>query len=435
MIFEANREEFIRAIKPAVEVASKSALKGFKYENLLTIEADQDRFVLSAFNGLISFVAPISGNNFNIDYDCKEEGTVTVYADDLMTFMLSLPKSYNKVKISLDSNQLKIESAAKQTTKKKSNSVRTMPILSETVRPPNPGKVFDQDVQINREIFVKGMDSVIFAPAYEEKFYSYMCMLFEARGDIDDQIIRFSAGTGGRFAIKDIKGKHIVENNQKARIIFPKDSLSIISKLLSEASSPSISIKYVSAKQKDDIAEHIMIEFDNMVLCVFGLEHFTKYPDLAKIISHQYSNRVYSNLEDWKPIVKTIEGTRHRWNENIHNTEVVLEDSEEIFKITPKTSHASPTFIDMVDTDNCILKGDKIWFRCNSDYIREMVVQGGGSGRIQFNFESQSLIDEIKDEKQKQKQMKPVLIKFPENVDEAKDVVDNFYMFFSISTK
>ena len=64
-----------------------------------------------------------------------------------------------------------------------------------------------------------------------------------------------------------------------------------------------------------------------------------------------------------------------------------------------------------------------------------MVVQGGGKGRVQFNFESQSVLDGIKDEKQAQKLMKPVLVKFPENVDDAKNTVDNFYMFFSISTK
>ncbi len=435
MIFEVNKEEFIRAIKPAVEVASKNTLKDFKYENLLTIKAEKDKIVLFAFGGLVSLIAPISGSNFNIDYNCEEEGSVTIYADDLMTFMQSLPKDYDKVKISLDSNQLKIVSASQKNSEKKRNSVRTMPIVSEIVRAPNLGKVFEQDVQIDREVFVKGMDGVIFAPAFEEKMYSYMCMLFEAKIEEDEQVIRFSAGTGGRFAIKDISGKHIIKNNQEAKIIFPKDSLNMISKLLSDASSPQVSVKSIKVNQKDDIAEHIMIEFDDMSLCIFGIEHFTGYPDLTKIIAYKYSNRVYSNLEDWKSIVKTIEGTKHRWNENIHNTEVVLDVGENVFEITPKTSHASPTFVDMVDIDNCHVKGEKIWFRCNSDYIREMVIQGGNKGKVQLNFESQALLEGLSDEKEKQKTMKPVLVKFPTHVDEAKDISDKFYMFFSVSTK
>ncbi len=435
MIFEVNREEFTRAIKPAVEVASKNTLKDFKYENLLTIKAEQDKIILFAYGGMLSLIAPISGSNFaDLDYSCEEEGQTTVYADDLLIFMLSLPKGYDKVKISLDSNQLKIASVLKQTKSKKANSERSMPTLSDIVRPPNIGTVFDQDVEINREIFVNGVDSVIFAPAYEEKSFSYMCMLFESKIGLDQEI-RFSAGTGGRFAIKSVKGKNIVLNKKEARMIIPKNSLPSISKILSGATQASISIKSVGVDQTKNIPEQIMIKFDDMLMCIFGLEHFTKYPDLSKILKHKYSNRVYSSLEDWKSIEKTIEGTKHRWNNSIHNTEVIIEEDGEVFKVTPKTPHASPTFIDMVDPEDCIIKGDKIWFCCNSDYLREMVVQGGGKGRIQFNFESQSILEGITDDKQAQKMMKPVLVKFPENVDDAKNTIDNFYMFFSISTK
>ncbi len=435
MIFEVNREEFTRAIKPAVEIATKNTLKDFKYENLLTIKAEQDKVVLLAYGGVISLIAPISDSNFGfIDYSCEAEGIVTVYADDLMTGMISLPKSYSKVKISLDSNQLKISSASKKDTGKKANSVRSLPVVTETVRPPKLGKTFDQDIEMDREVFVQGIDSVIFAPAFEEKMFSYMCMLFEAKMG-SEQEVRFSAGSGGRFAIKSTKGKNIVKNDSEARMIFPKDSLSTMSKLFSAAMKPTVFIKSVGASQADNVAEHIMVEFDEMIMCIFGLEHFTKYPDLSKILTHKYSNRVYSSLEDWKSIEKTIELTKHRWNENIHNTEIIIEEADLVFKVTPKTPHASPTFIDMEDVDDCILKGEKIWFCCNSDYLREMVIQGGGKGRVQLNFESQEVLDGVKDDKQAQKLMKPVLIKFAENVDDAKNIVDNFYMFFSVSTK
>jgi hypothetical protein len=435
MIFEVNREEFTRAIKPAVEIATKNTLKDFKYENLLTIKAEQDQVVLVSYGGTLSIVAPISGNNFGaLDYSCEEEGQTTVYADDLLTFMQSLPKSYDKVKISLVSNQLKLSSASKKTDGKKASSERSMPTVTDIVRLPKIGTTFDQDIELDREVFVNGIDSVLFAPAYEEKYFSYMCMLFEASSGTDQEM-RFSAGSGGRFAIKSVKGKNIVLNQNEAKMIFPKNSLSSIFKILSSATESSIRIKSIGVDQTKNISEQILVECDGMTICVFGLEHFTKYPDLSKILAHQYSNRVYSSLEDWQSIEKTIEGTRHRWNDSIHNTEIIIEESDEVFKVTPKTPHASPTFIGMVDTNDCIIKGDKIWFCCNSDYLREMVVQGGGKGRIQLNFESQSILEGITDDKQAQKMMKPVLVKFPENVDDAKNTVDNFYMFFSISTK
>jgi DNA polymerase III sliding clamp (beta) subunit (PCNA family) len=433
MIFEVNREEFARAIIPAVEVATKGVLKDFKFENLLTIKAEQDQVVLLSYGGTLSLIAPLSDSNFaDLEYKCDNEGSATVYADDLAMFMRSVPKSYKTIKISLSQNQLKIANADPKG--KKDKTERAMSTLSEVVRPPNLGDTFDQDINIDREIFVNGLNSVLFAPAYEEKLYSYKCMLFEAEMD-KDQEVRFSAGTGGRFAIKSVKGKNIVTNQSQAKMIFPNSSLSSISKILGGAAQAEISIKSVGVDQAKHIPEHIMIEFDEMILCVYGLEHFTKYPDLTKVLKHQYSNRVYSSLEDWKYASGAIEGTRNRWSDSIHNTEVLVEEDEEVFKVTPQTPNTNPTFIGMTDVDDCVVKGDKIWFRCNSRYLTEMVSQGGGKGRVQLNFESQSILDGVTDDKKAQKLMKPVLIKFPENVDDAKNTVDNFYMFFSISTK
>ena len=360
MIFEVNREEFARAIIPSVEVASKNTLKDFKFENLVTIKAEQDQVVLLSYGGVLGLIAPLSDSNFGgLEYSCEEEGSVTVYADDLMTFIESVPKGYKMIKISLDSSQLKISNASIDAKGKQAKTERSMPTLTEIVRPPNLGNVFDQDIQIDREIFVNGVSSVLFAPAYEEKLFSYMCMLFEAKMETDQEV-RFSAGSGGRFAIKSIKGKNIVLNNNEARMIFPKNSLSSISKILSSAAMPTISIKSVGVDQTKHIPEHIMIEFDGMILCVYGLEHFTKYPDLSKVLTHQYSNRIYSSLEDWKSISKAIEGTKHRWNDSIHNTEILIEEEDEVFKVTPQTPNTNTTFISMADVDDCIIKGDKI---------------------------------------------------------------------------
>jgi hypothetical protein len=429
MIFEVNRKEFIRAIKPAVEVATKNTLKEFKYENLLTIKAMQDKLVLFAYGGNASVIAPISDGKFKIDYNCLEEGTATVYADDLLTFASSV--YYEEIKITLENNEVKI-SPTKEVKGKKKASVRAMAVDSNIVRPPNIGKKFTKEIEVDREIFVKGINSVIFAPAYEEKMYSYMCMLFEIING-KEQELRFSAGTGGRFAIKSCKGKNLIKRGDDTKIIFPKVNLSTIAKLLSEATEPNVTIKCVEVDSPNNIPEQIMIEFDGIIMCLFGIESFTKYPDLAKIISYKYPNRIYSNLEDWESVVRTIEGTRHRYNENIHNTEVMLDEEEAVFKITPKTAHTSPTFIDLAGDEDCVATGDKVWFCCNSKYIEEMISQGNKKGKVQFNFESQAILDDIPEGKPKQ--MRPVLIKYPEDNNEAREIVDNFYMFFTISTK
>lgn len=438
MIFEVNTDGFIKSIKPAAEVASKNTIKDFKFENLMTIEAQSDGIKVCSYGGSMSLISNLSNKNFDLDYNSIEEGRTTVYADDIIGYLMSLPKGFDRVKISLDSNQLKIESAVKDDGSKKKKkgkktkfSERSMPTVPDEVVPPKVSKNFEQEVELDREVFVKGMESVIFAPAFEDKMYSYMCMLFEAICSGNKEL-RFSAGTGGRFAVKSIRGKNVIANDKQARIIFPKNSLGTTAKLLSEDTSEKIMVKLATASQKDNVSDQIVIEFNGMTFCIFGLEHFTKYPDLTKIINHKYPNRVYSSLDDWRPIVNAIETSRNRWGESIHNTDIELEEEDEVFKITPRVPQSNPTFIDMEDIEDCVCSGEKVWFRCNSDYIREMVTQGN-SGKIQLNFESQEILNDIPDDKPKQ--MKPILVKFPEDVDEAKDTVDNFYMFFTVSTK
>jgi hypothetical protein len=433
MIFEVDRREFLKAIKPAFEVSKPNVKKEFKYENLLTISAKESNIELLSYNGSYSLIAEINDSIFgSLNYNCKKEGKVTVYANDLIAFVQSLPDTYFMIKVFKESNQLKISATVDKIDgkEKKSLSIRSMSIIENEVKVPSMGKVFDKEIEIDREIFVKGMNSVLFAPAFEEKMYSYMCVLFEY---IKNKEIRFSAGSGGRFAIKEIKGENIVSKGEGTSIIFPKPCLSSLVKLLSESNSAFITLKSSEADEKNNIPEQIIVDFDGMKLCIFGMEYLTKYPDLTKVIKHKYSNRIYSNLEEWNSVIRTIDGTKHRYNENIHNTEIVIEQDDEVIKVTPRTLNFSPTFIDMIDIDNCIIKGNDLWFRCNSDYIREMVVQGGKKGKIQINFESQADLNDSQEDNKKQR--KPVLVKFEENLDSAKNTVDNFYMFFSTSTK
>jgi len=169
-------------------------------------------------------------------------------------------------------------------------------------------------------------------------------------------------------------------------------------------------------------------------MSIFGLENFTKYPDLASIINHKYSNRIYSDLKGWDYAVGGVD-MAHRGNDNnIHNTEVIFELEKNRFMVTPQTVHACTTPVSVVDIKGNanIVKGDKIWFKCNSQYLKEMTARGK-TGRIQLNFDSQENLKDIP--KDKPKQMRPVLIKFPETDNDISQTKENFYMFFTVSTK
>ena len=429
MNFQVNADEFKEAIIPAVEVATRNALKEFPYENRLTIKVKDDKVIIFAYSGIASMISPVPGSNFgSLDYKCTEEGQTTVYADEFLQAFTSLPPG-ERVEVALKKGELVVTPLSSKDLK------RSMFIFEEVVQPPNLGKESSQEIKINREIFVKGLNSVMFAPAFEEKYHSYMCVLFETGGTKGKQNVRFSAGTGGRFAVKSIDGKNILNTAKMTKFIFPKTNLESIQKVLSGASCSEITMKTIDADASQHIPDQIMIEFDGMVMCLFGLEYFTKYPDLTKIINHKYSNRIYSNLKDWRIAVGGVDMTWLHHGEDVHNTEVVFESEKERFMVKPEATHGCPTPIDIVDNQDCIVKGDKIWFRCNSEYLKEMVSHGSREGKIQFNFESQSILEEESDPGNKPKQMRPVLVKFPEVVDGIKEIKENFHMFFTVSSK
>ena len=101
MIFQVNAKEFIRAIKPAVEVATTNAMKEFKYENLITLKADKNKLAIFAYSGIASLIAPVSNDNFpELDYECEDTGKATVHALDLLNAVTTIPPE--KIEISVD---------------------------------------------------------------------------------------------------------------------------------------------------------------------------------------------------------------------------------------------------------------------------------------------------------------------------------------------
>ncbi len=436
MKFCVNSRELARAIGPSVEVATKNCVKEHAYEGLITIKVGKKGIGVLSFGGRASLIAFISDSTFgSLDYDCKEEGEVTVYASDFLNSLITMESG--NVEVKLSSNEVVVTLLSNKSNK------RSMATVKEIVKPPNIGKKFEQKIEVDRGTFVKGLNSVTFAPAVEDKMFSYQCVLVETFSENKEQTIRFSAGTGGRFAIKalervvdkatDNKGVYTIDEDVK--IIFPKNNLSSICNVMSNINSERVIISTIEQDSKDNIPEQIKFEADGVVLCVFGMENFTKYPDLTKIIEHKYSNRIYSDLKDWNFAVGGVGMTKRGHDSKIHNTEVVFDLDEKRFVVTPKTAHACETIVPIADDKHhtSVVKGEKIWFRCNSVYLEEMMNRDGKTGRIQFNFDSQESLNDIPDDKPKQ--MRPVLIKFHEKSDEPNNIKEKFYMFFTVSTK
>jgi hypothetical protein len=432
MKFRVNSRELARAISPLVEVATKNCIKEFEYEGLVTLKVEDKKIIVSSYGGTASVVSSISDSNFgSINYKCEKEGTVTVKALNLNDALTTMEPG--DVEIGLKKNELVATLLSDKSSK------RSMPTNDKVVVPPNTGAKSKESVNIKKEVFLAGLNDVFFAPAKEEKMLTYMCMLMETFVKDGEKMARFSAGSGGRFAIKSISGKKIYEADENTHIIFPKNNLSNIKNIVSSLEGTSlldkgmITIRTVEQDSSKSIPDQIVIEGNGITLCVFGSESFTNYPKLTNIIEHKYPNRIYSDLQGWVFAIGGVEMSRRDHTSNIHNTKVVFEPEELRFMVTPQTAHACTTPVHIGDDKDCVVTGDNIWFKCNSEYLTEMVGRAGKQGKVQFNFESQEILEDIP--KDKPKQMKPILVKFPEKSNDVDSTTENFYMFFTVSTK
>ncbi len=330
--------------------------------------------------------------------------------------------SSSDVKISFSKGQLFISLLEDE------DIVQPVPTFEDKVKVPQIADSFNKEIEINREIFIDGINRVSFAIAFEEKMRNYMCMVFESSKDN----VRFSAGSGSRFTVSNVSGKNI-GSKSKTQIIFPKNNLSNISKILSDASDTNIVIKYAEANGEKGSPEQIVIEFGGTILYVLGIDTSIKYPDMDSILDFDYSNKVYSNVEDWRMAVAGISATMHVIDsDTIYNTEVKVDTEKGYFRTETKTLLKAKNKVKFTDDEKSITNSDNPWFRCNSLYLKEMVSRANKTGEVSIHFENQQKLEDLPDDEQR---MKPVLVKFSDNLNEAKNTVENFYMFFSVSTK
>jgi len=420
MRFVVNAKELSRALSSSLEIANKNTLKEFEAANKITIEAKKDKIISSASGGTASIVSSINDNYYgSLNYKCEEEGIVTVDSTIMLESLLVFSSS--DVKVSFSTGQLFISLLEDD------DIVQPVPTFEGKIKVPQIAESFNKEIKVNREIFIEGINKVSFAIAFEEKMRNYMCMVFESSQDN----VRFSAGSGSRFTVSNVSGKNI-GTKSKTQIIFPKNNISNISKILSDASDTNIVIKYADADGEKGSPEQIMIEFGGTNLCILGIDSSINYPDMDSIINFDYSNKVYSNIEDWRMAVAGISATMHVDSDNIYNTEVVADTEKGYFRTETKTLLKAKNKVKFTDDEKSITDNDNPWFRCNSLYLKEMISKANKTGEVSIHFENQQKLESLPDDEQR---MKPVLVKFSDNPNETKETIENFYMFFSVSTK
>ena len=318
MKFNVSAGVLSDAIFPCLEVATKNVNKDFVHAEKITLKAKQKELIAISHGGRASIILSISKDTVtDLNYECGEEGQATIKAVDFSNSLEAIPPA-ELMQFDLIGNELIL--SYKASTKDKHKEKQTISILKEEVKPPVISKIFKQEVIINREIFVSGVDRVKFAIGFAKTMPYYMVELFE----IEPGKARFAAGTGARFAVLDVEGKCIKDVKEKEQFFFPKDCIANMIKVLSHSTETDITIKYADANyQGSKNPAQIVIEFSkggSMIL--LGIDPSVTYPVLDNVIKFDYPYSISSELSDWQYVVKGINATYNadiKAENDIHN--------------------------------------------------------------------------------------------------------------------
>jgi DNA polymerase III sliding clamp (beta) subunit (PCNA family) len=409
MEFNINVTKLLNSLGPVADISTKNTVKDFEGSFMTSINVRDNELELVAHGGNACIISKLLNSKIDkLGYECVKEGSAVVETKKLFTTLSSF-RPNKEISVTMKKGELEIicDKTEEQSLPTSKNRVAS-PMLSDSI---------SVEIDVNREIFISGMQKVHFSVGIEEFRPQYLCQVF----DISKTGARFIGGNGARFAINEITGKGISTTDKKQRVIFPKNNIPNIISILKTSSSEKISLKEGKATKIN--SDQIIIEFDEITIILLGIDTNlkTQYADVDKILGFNHPYQFKVDLDDWKYPTK---GTRATYSEEmksaslVHNAEIEVDTKKDKFIVKTDTNMKSKRTVPVT----VIQSGDdeKVTLRCNSLYLAEMINQGYDSGTMIMRF-----IDEDK----------PIVVDYPDLVDGVRDTVEKYSMFFTTSRK
>ena len=211
MEFQINVTKFMQALSPVIDVATKNTIKDFDSAFMISISAYKDELVLLSHGGNACLQKSLSNANTDkLSYECDDEGEAVVEAKKLMVTLSSFPPNKD-VNISINTSTANEESAGEMEVVCDGTEMQSLPSSKNEINMPVLAKKYDVELQVDREVFVAGMQKVNFAVGFEEFRPKYLCQVFDAVPNG----AKFIAGNGARFAINEIDYQQFEKANIK----------------------------------------------------------------------------------------------------------------------------------------------------------------------------------------------------------------------------
>jgi len=147
MQFNINTNKFIECVTPAADIALKNTTKDHCSEGLIEISAYPKALCLSAFGGSASIIVEVRQSD---GYENGCTGNACIRAKELMSSLKSFPPS-NDLEVRVKNGKLRLS-----TVSDRYNNVH-IPLIYLIPEHPNRTEEYDQEVTVDREYFVKGL--------------------------------------------------------------------------------------------------------------------------------------------------------------------------------------------------------------------------------------------------------------------------------------
>jgi len=419
-IIEANT--FIKWVTLPVYIATKDVIKEHASTGMIKLSLYPKILEIEAYNGNASITVKF---NQSEGYHYNGAGQVIVRAHELINALKSFPASEN-LTVSIKDHKLKLSQVLDI------YDYTKMTIFTDQVQYPLPPEVYTQEAIVDRDYFVNGLKQIKYATAPDKLMHCYFCALFES----NNNTLKFTAGSGARFAVVEYVGNDRFISSGKIRIIIPKRNIANIIRVFEKGASPTLNIKISSKSATENIPQQCVIEADNVILNVYGLEKFTWYPDTNKTAAYSMPFQIPTDIQDWKYATEALIASRYSRTEDVHNVKVMADIRQGLINLQANTFMKINKKIPF-EPDKCVIETGKEkeylpWFCCNAFYFIEMVKMNKKKKTVIVNFEDQSRLDE--NHYLHPKPMGIVLLRFPDEIDNN-GVMEKSLVFFANSTK
>lgn len=392
MKFKAKAKELISALKPIIEIATKGVVKDNGYENRITLNSNKSELVVAAFGGRLGCNSALSNITYgSLDYECEGEGEVTVTATDLLKTLESFPNQ-DELVLTNSGRELIVARSEDE------DEFQGLPLYDSPVEPPELVDSFDKELSIDCDAFIKGVENIQHAIGFEAHRELYLYWQVMVKKDY----ARFSAGTGGRFAIFELKNGGFGLSNQKKKVdvLFPKDQTSAILSILK-----SLGAKTLKIKENTGSPSQIVFEADGFTFMLVGYNPNLTWPDVSKKLDETRACRLKTSVREW---VYATKGLMATYNEAIkkeydsHESDICPDVKNDCLVLTAKTGPRANRKVKIDDAINVPSSGmDGLSFHCNTVYIAEVSTKiKADKVEVQFDPDPSGIVYIIAPEKE-----------------------------------